>query len=276
MEDAMESTVWRIDRGSSTGRFVFRLFAASLVLCCLGSRALAASTTLSASQDAWIDKPNATTNNGSTTAIQVQGRQNSIQRGLVQFDVSSIGCAAVTSATLRLRVDSNSLSTSVTHDVHRALVSWTEGGVTWNSRNGTTNWSTAGGAAGTDFETVATASTSTGTGTGFIEWNVTADVQAYVSGAATNNGWFVKKDTETSANNNENNTIISYASRENATTANRPELDKVGHVAANVLNAHRFTTVLRVRHFVGLSIGSLEYDFIVKFPADGFRKRFAE
>jgi hypothetical protein len=43
---------------------------------------------------------------------------------------------------------------------------------------------------------------------GWVEWDVTADVAAFLSGAAQNNGWIIKKDNEGQPGQ------VSYSSRE--------------------------------------------------------------
>jgi hypothetical protein len=219
--DAKWSWAW-------TNRAATALLLGLVAICLLGvHRAHADTVTLSASQDAWIDQGAQTTNHGTDATVHVKGRASSKQRTLVQFGLSSIpACASVSSATLRLHVVANSLSTNVTHNVHQMLSSWTESGVTWLTQDGTNNWPGAAGAqAGTDFVTTMTDDATTGTGTGFfVEWDVTSDVSAFLSGSATNNGWLVKHAVEGGGNTNDNNTVVEYASRENGTEANHPQL----------------------------------------------------
>lgn len=187
------------------------------------NRALALVVTFDADADAWIDQGAQTVNHGADQTIQVKARATSKRRTLVRFDLSDLpACATVSEARLRLHADSNSLSTSVSHRVHLMIADWDEDGVTWLTRNGTNPWLGGGGAsAGDDFAPDGTAIAATGTGTGFVEWDVTPDVQA-ILGGADNFGWIVKHAVEGGGDTNVNNTIIEYASREAA--ANRPEL----------------------------------------------------
>jgi hypothetical protein len=84
---------------------------------------------------------------------------------------------------------------------YRITNSWTEGtgttsspassNVSWNHRTGTTNWTTSGGdIAGL---TSSVNITSNNSWTGY--WDVTSDVQAFVNGTYTNNGWLLKLTT---------------------------------------------------------------------------------
>jgi hypothetical protein len=123
--------------------------AALLVLIALVSlpirQAAADTVTLDATADTWIDAASDTTNHGSDMTLQVKALSPSVdpetQRTLVKFDLSAIGsCASVTSATLRLYVESNSYPAGVQHSVHPMLVSWNEGEATWLLRDATHSW----------------------------------------------------------------------------------------------------------------------------------------
>ena len=182
----------------------------------------AATLTLSAAQDTWIQQDSATTNFGSDTVNSVKSQSSAFKRTLIQFDVSTIpACATVTAATLQMHIDTNTQSAGPGNDkidaVHRLTASWTELGATWSKRDGTTSWATAGA----DFQATATATATAPGGTGaFVSWDVTADVLAFRSGTAANNGWLVKDNAEATPPAS----TIGYASRTNATTANRPVL----------------------------------------------------
>jgi hypothetical protein len=69
--------------------------------------------------------------------------------------------------------------------------------VTWLSRDGTTNWSKAGGV---DTALVAaTDSATAGTAAAAVSWDVTTDVVDFVGGARTNYGWIVTVQSEGTA-----------------------------------------------------------------------------
>ena len=93
---------------------------------------------------------------------------------------------------------------------------WTESQVTWNIAQTGTNWTTAGG----DYNGTATISTTTGTTNNVsLTWNIQADVQAWVNGTS-NYGTLIKDGTESSGTAR----TATFASEENATSANRPQL----------------------------------------------------
>ncbi len=176
-----------------------------------------ATLTLNASTDSWLQQDSPNSNSGNDIANDVKSQSAAERRTVIQFGLASVpACATLTNATLRLFVNSNTLATTRTHAAHRLTASWTELGVTWNKRDGVTNWAAAGG----DFAAAtATATVPGGTGT-FVEWNVTADVAAFRAGTATNQGWLVK---DASVGTPPDSTV-SYASRTNTTVSRRPQL----------------------------------------------------
>ena len=173
-----------------------------------------------AAQDAWIDQGKLTQNKGADGSLRVKAQAGSLRRSLVQFNLSGIpatGC--VQTATLKMTLTSVGRSAR-SYAVHRLSSAWVEGtsasssGVTWQRRTATVPWSLPGG----DFATNATATASTATTAGsVVQWDVTADVRAFVGGT-TNNGWIVK-DTAESAN-----AEFVFGSRENGTVSKRPQL----------------------------------------------------
>ena len=154
----------------------------------------------------------ATPNNNlgrSTLAVGTIASGTQRGRGLLRFDVSGIPANAV--------IDSAALTFTVVKTpaggepssfrVHRFLKPWAEGvgegntGVpaqagetTWNSQfHGTTPWSPAGTAAGSDYASSESGSVDVD---GLIAYTVqdagiAADVQAWVSGTAANHGWIM-------------------------------------------------------------------------------------
>src|SRR5437667_11035695 len=153
----------------------------------------AVTVTLPSAQDSWLDESNPNTNHGTDGHMHVQSGVGKVRRGIIQFDLSSIpACASIDSATLQLSLENPDNSSRI-YEVHRVSASWTELGVTWNRRNSSTLWTSAGG----DFVAAPTDSVPTGTVNNvLLQWNVTPDVAAFVSGAATNAGWLVKDSVE--------------------------------------------------------------------------------
>jgi len=94
--------------------------------------------------DSYISQPNSGTNYGSATRMYVaHGETDGLrERGLVKFDYAGIPKGS--------RIDEMQMTlyvSAVTADTvyaYRILVSWTESGVTWYSRDGTNNWAVQG------------------------------------------------------------------------------------------------------------------------------------
>ncbi len=175
-------------------------------------------------------------NQGTAINIEVgRGATTSLFRTLIKFDVSSIPSnATISSSTLTLYNEGGG-GTTENIGVYRGLTQWWEGsqnvappgaadGSTWNYRNNNTGnyvqWgsNTAGGLSGTDFAVSPTSSTSATYVTGFLNWDVKADVAAWVAGSATNYGlWLIGNEGSTS-------TYKNFTSSDGATSGNRPQL----------------------------------------------------
>lgn len=108
------------------------------------------------SADALINQVQPTYNYGVTISIAA-GEYNTgsaLTRSCIKFDFSSIPSdAIITSAVLNVCIRGNLSSNARTLRVYRLKKSWTEGtkngaapadGVTWNTRDGSNNWTTAG------------------------------------------------------------------------------------------------------------------------------------
>lgn len=156
-------------------------------------------------------------------------------KGLIKFDLSSLpDNAIIISATLSLYCTAEDSTSDATVNVRRSLVEWYEGvkngvapdagqdGSTWNLRNanGSVAWASggAGGGSGTDYASSATDSKSITTTGQFFDFNVKADVQAFLNGSATNHGWWILVDAILATNRKY------FASSDSATAAQRPKL----------------------------------------------------
>lgn len=151
-------------------------------------------------KDTRIKENSANTNYGTDINIEVSdygvGDTSNV---LIEFDVSSIPAGStIDSATLSIY--NPLLVGSFTMAIYRLLVSWTEAGATWNSRNGTNNWSTAGAqGSGTDHAESATQSgVEASASSSWTNFTVTDDVQAFVDGT-TNYGWVIDPDSAPSS-----------------------------------------------------------------------------
>jgi glucose/arabinose dehydrogenase len=179
---------------------------------------LAATTTLTAAADTFINNGSPGSNAGATGWLDA-GRDGTggVRRGLLRFDGGSIPPGSVvTSATLQLTVVKVPAAGPVnsTFDLFRLLAGWNEGTkggnngapatageATWNARiQGTANWTTPGAKA----DAVATASASTAVGAvlnGEYSWSgpgLTDDVQFWVNNPSQNFGWLLTSQAEAS------------------------------------------------------------------------------
>lgn len=156
-----------------------------------------------------------------------------IERSLIRFDLSSIPAGSTaTVATLTMTCHAEAATTDANVAVHRALTQWFEGdksgaapsggvsGSTWANRDGlapTVAWAGgAGGGSGTDRAAVATATTLI-TAPGVFNWDVLADVTAWLSG--TNNyGWWMI------GGEGANQLLKRFRSSDYVTAGDRPQL----------------------------------------------------
>jgi len=132
--------------------------------------------------------------------------QFEVRRALLRFDVSAIPPGAVVnSATLQMTVVMVPLSpVNSTFDIRRVLQSWTEGGVSWNSRSGAgTPWQVPGVTGSAD--SVSTPSSFVAVGSAnFTAYTfpsstaLLADVQGWVNDASSNFGWLLISENEVS------------------------------------------------------------------------------
>jgi hypothetical protein len=165
--------------------------------------------TLAPNADTYADGGAPLTVQGTATTLHVRSQLALNKRTYVRFDVASCSIPAVA----RLKTGSFKLvlttapASSRTYDVHRVTAAWTEAALTSSAQPAT---------AGT-----ATASATTGTATGVtLTTDVMADVSAFVTGTATNQGWRVKDRTEDALSSVESQ----FGSRENATASQHPSL----------------------------------------------------
>jgi hypothetical protein len=153
--------------------------------------------TLAPTADTYLRSNQGTNNFGTQNSISVEP---AARQALLQFDISSIPSAhIILSAKLRLYV-STAASTSTVR-AHRTTASWTETGATWNNMNA-------------NYDANVEASASPATAGVFLEFDVLSLVRAWRSG--TSNYGFMMTATGSSQS--------AYASRENGTVANRPQL----------------------------------------------------
>jgi hypothetical protein len=143
-----------------------------------------------------------------------------LQNQLIQFDLSSFASTA-TIVSANLQLFQTSVSSTTVISAHRLNQAWLEGtksgsgtadGVTWKTTDGSTAWTTNGGDYDSSPITQTTINTNKNT---FSSWDISSQVQAWISGKAANYGLLLKA---------QDNVIASFASKEDSTAANRPKL----------------------------------------------------
>lgn len=159
-------------------------------------------------QDTWISNSGATLNYGGSTDLNIgnQSAGSDNRRSLLKFDLSAIPVGStINSATMSLYQHAQQDATTPQLGVYYTTRSWTEGtgngtattdGATWNSYNGTSNWTTAGGDFNGTAQATATAPNSTNA---WVDFSITGLAQSWVSGTFANEGMFVKKSGENPA-----------------------------------------------------------------------------
>jgi hypothetical protein len=210
-----------------------------------------APSALTAAADAYVRGGAPNTNEGASPFIRLQASGDN--RGLVRFSQADlqalVGSGTVVSAKLRLTIADNGDNwgaTGRTVDLHRLTAAWAEGngfndgaasptrgtgsGTTWNCAvDGAINDQQATCSGATAWEMGKPnqpqlhpwAATPTATAViangqrGAVEWDVTADVRAFLTGGAggapvANHGWVLKKTEEGAPGQ------VSFASRESA------------------------------------------------------------
>ncbi len=178
---------------------------------------------------------NPNTNLGTSTTFAADGSNSEAEdRSVIKFDLSSIPSNATVSSAILSIKNLNNTDGSGTWYVHRCFKPWIESTVTWNDWDSPNNeWGTSGAknasdsgsdnsGDGSDYDIKSTAEASVTKspwdGTIFRNFTITTAVQNWVDGTWGNRGLVL------SSNNLIVNNGGTFASSENATTADRPKL----------------------------------------------------
>ncbi|HMJ88616.1 MAG TPA: DNRLRE domain-containing protein [Candidatus Acidoferrum sp.] len=169
-------------------------------------------------------------------------------RSLIRFNVASVPTnAVIDAASVSVTVTKKALVATAPHSfgLHRASRAWDEAQATWTAAAAGSDWTTAGG----DYEVDASASTPLDLGTGtFSSETLATDVQAWVSGDASNVGWILR-----TSNESINQSARRIASHEAFDPNTRPKLSITYHV----LEPAEEITMVNARNVAGL----LGFDF---------------
>jgi hypothetical protein len=176
-----------------------------------GSQTLTKSscTVTGAAADTFVNQSSPSTTYGGGTTLDVLADSNIQKWAFVRFDLSSCGIPSTggaDSATLRLYL-SNPSTRSFTLTLTRVLSAWSNT-LSWTGAQSLTYASSA----------ATTASSGTTAGT-WVTFTVTGDVDDFVQGLATNDGWYVSASGTTQ---NATKDLIQFAST--AAASNKPQL----------------------------------------------------
>ena len=199
-----------------------------------------APVSLSSVADSYIKQGSQNQNEGSSTFMRIQSSGHN--RALIKFDQQQIAAAVGNSqnytATLKFIITDNGNNWGTegrTIDLHRLTTDWMEGngfivgnqpsdrgtgsGVTWNCTidtdihnqnddcSGTTAWDMTHDTSWPFISTPTATANITNNETGVVSFDVTGDIQAFLSGTA-NDGWIIKKTNEGQ------NGLIEFGSKE--------------------------------------------------------------
>jgi hypothetical protein len=163
---------------------------------------------VTAAADTYTSQPSSGTSYATATDLRVTSRTGQAMRTFVRFDLTSCSipaAAVVRTAELRLRMSTAPTATR-SYAAYRLDATWAET-LTW----GGTQPSQAASP---------TATVATGTTAVTLAWDVQADAQAFVAGAASNHGWVVR-DTDEAGTTTRTSV---FRSREYGMAALRPTL----------------------------------------------------
>jgi hypothetical protein len=205
--------------------------------------------TLTPDKDSFLRSVAKNTNEGSNPLLMLQKAGS--KRTVISFDLTPLSGEQAESAKLRLHVSyirDNWGASGRTVDVHKLLTPWVEGngnnfvprpadedseeskirgsgrGVTWmcaqdtNISNRLPNCVTKWNGGSFSATKSATAIVTNNLKGQWVEFDVTADVNAYLSGSTSNFGWLIKKTNEGQAGR------VGFTSSENPDLAHAPQL----------------------------------------------------
>jgi hypothetical protein len=191
------------------------------------------SATFTPVADSYIQGASTTANAGSVVTMQAFGFTSNLKEPLIRFDLSSINSSStVNSAGLSITTSNTTFTPSGTvnsfnpANIYAVSKSWTESGVTWNSFDGITNWTTAG-LSTSDYSTTNSATMTLTAGVAVTSGTVIGStsmknmVQAWVTTSANNKGLVI---VPSGSNNTGAASQPTIHSNESATAGAAPRL----------------------------------------------------
>jgi hypothetical protein len=176
--------------------------------------------TTSVVADATVRQDRSTTNYGTSTTLAVRSATGANRRAYVRYDLTKCtsaipASASVKSARLSLSVTATGLPAACrTEDVFRVTGPWSDSTITWATQPSSSAIPTGSAVVGV------LVGCPNSTLLAYVAWDVTADVQSFVAGTATNNGWMIR-------DRNEDAAVLeaaAFASRNSGAAATAPVL----------------------------------------------------
>ncbi|MBU0686673.1 MAG: DNRLRE domain-containing protein [Candidatus Margulisbacteria bacterium] len=150
-------------------------------------------TTIFPLADSFIRESVPGTNYGTDTTLYLHANDavSQTRRIILKFDLTEIPSTSVISSAKLMIYQNSAGGAAMTVEAHRvdAIRDWTETGVTWNNYKAGNAWTTPG----IDYvTTITTTENVPNLNLRWITFEVTADVQTFVSSPSTNEGWMIK------------------------------------------------------------------------------------
>ncbi|MFC1768800.1 Ig-like domain-containing protein [Nanoarchaeota archaeon] len=162
-----------------------------------------------AGNDTFIDEKTPTTNYGTNANLNVDPRTGKTKRAMITWNLSDVPAGVVIESAIMELYLLTDAGAALNTDVVRITQSWSETGVTWNTRPTFD---------ATVYDTILVGGT-----LGWYSWNITTLVTEWYNGTYTNLGLYVKPTTENAGNANDEKTF--YSSDEATLTTLRPKLN---------------------------------------------------
>lgn len=149
-----------------------------------------------ANQDCYLVSSSPTTSFCGGNSLYVGHTGSTTDRSLLQFNVSIPQDANILEADLAAEVSHASSASATSVSLYPVTAAWTTS-ASWNKRDGTNSWTTAGGDYGTP---AAWTNSAVGPATGWYHWYLSSVVQGWVNGSSINDGLILKADNEATTN----------------------------------------------------------------------------
>jgi len=182
-----------------------------------------------ANQDCYMVSSSPSTSFCGARSLYAGFTGSAIDRSLLQFNVSIPQDANILEADLAMDVTGAQSSSGISVSLYPVTSAWTTS-ASWNKRDGTNSWTTAGG----DYSTPAAwTNSSVGPTTGWYHWYLSSVVQRWVTGNLANNGLILRADNETATNQ------LTFYSSEGSQSANWPYLKVIYQLGIGDLGWYR-------------------------------------